>query len=444
MNRSVRIGMTLAGVLLVATILATRPRERTGSNIVPNLTGFADPGGVIRTYNENGAMDLNSVFFQSLGANGRSCGTCHQPSDAMSVSAAHIQARFDESHGLDPIFRTNDGSNCDHGIDTATEAGRNTAYSLLRTRGLIRVPLPLPATRDFDVLRVTNPYGCNESSVLSTYRRPLPATNLKFLNTVMWDGRETSAQSLQANLAHQTLDATTGHAQAATPPTAAQQQAIVDFEMGLYSAQAQSEIAGNLDAQGAAGGPELLSRIPLLNPVSSSTNAVFSIFRTWQGLRAGRGSVARGEAIFNHRTFSIRGVAGLNGVTVAPTVAGTCSLCHDTPNAGSRSAAAPLNIGVADPPGANNSLDTSYLPVITVCERPGLTTCVRTTDPGRAMVTGRFADVAKFKVPVLRGLSARAPYFHNGSARTLLNVVEFYEDRFQIGFTAQEKADLVA
>lgn len=80
-----------------------------------------------------------------------------------------------------------------------------------------------------------------------SYRRPLPSTNLRFL----WDGRESSAQTgtqtitfatnpgdLLADLAHQSLDATNGHAQASTPLTVQQQQAIVDFEMPLITAQA--------------------------------------------------------------------------------------------------------------------------------------------------------------------------------------------------------------
>jgi len=38
----------------------------------------------------------------------------------------------------------------------------------------------------------------------------------------------------------------------------------------------------------------------------------------------------------------------------------------------------------------------------------------------------------------------RAPYFYNGSGDSLSNVVEFYDKRFNIGFTPQEKKDLVA
>ena len=69
---------------------------------------------------------------------------------------------------------------------------------------------------------------------------------------------------------------------------------------------------------------------------------------------------------------------------------------------------------------------------------------VQATDPGRAMFTGRWADIGKFKGPILRGLAARARYFHNGSAATIADVVAFYDTRFHIGLTPQEMADLVA
>jgi hypothetical protein len=305
------------------------------------------------------------------------------------------------------------------------------------------------------------------------YRRPLPATNLKFLSAVMFDGRESSTQTgttpvtgtaaLLSDLAHQAMDATTGHAQGAGL-SVAQQQAIVAFEMALYTAQEQDHGAGDLTAQRANGGPQAVSQqafyigindpvgLDPANPTPFSFNTrIFNIYDTWQNtgdphLQA----IARGQAIFNTKTFTISGVAGLNGTTFSNNVTGpmtigsTCGICHDTPNAGNHSVSAPLNIGVADPPHGNNVLDTSYLPVMTVCERPSLTTCVRTTDPGRAMITGKFADVGKFKGPILRGLAARAPYFHNGSAQTLEDAVDFYDSRLTIGFTAQEKSDLVA
>ena len=88
-----------------------------------------------------GGIDLTGPFFQSLGTNGRACATCHQPSDGMSVSAANVELRFLLTQGTDPIFRTVDGSNCNHNIDVSTVEGRYAAYSLLRTRGLIRIAI---------------------------------------------------------------------------------------------------------------------------------------------------------------------------------------------------------------------------------------------------------------------------------------------------------------
>ena len=128
------------------------------------------------------------------------------------------------------------------------------------------------------------------------------------------------------------------------------------------------------------------------------------------------------------------------------TIPGFCGICHDTPNVGNHSVKAPLNIGVANA-GANAppALDISGLPVFTLqCTAgplAGQTFVV--TDPGRALITGKCSDIGKVKGPVLRGLAARAPYFHNGSAATLMDVVNFYNLRFNIGFTDQQKQDLV-
>ncbi len=60
------------------------------------------------------------------------------------------------------------------------------------------------------------------------------------------------------------------------------------------------------------------------------------------------------------------------------------------------------------------------------------------------VVTGKWDDIGKFKGPIPRGLSARAPYFHNGSAASLKEVIEFYNIRFDMELTEREKADLVA
>jgi hypothetical protein len=316
----------------------------------------------------------------------------------------------------------------------------------------------------------------------------------------MHDGRESTPatgtskilyenypNSLVADLLHQAMDATTGHAQGdGTRPTPAEQLAIVNFEMGLTTAQATGHGIGLLNAQGATGGPLPLINEPFFVSINSSVHplvstleqpggllapndgqfspAIFDPFEAWASLPYNdpRAAVARGESIFNSKTFNITGVAGINddasaGGLVAGGLAsfqGTCGTCHDTPNVGNHSFPTPLNIGTGDPSPSNPSLnlgglDISYLPSITVCKidpATGVTTntCKTTSDLGQALIDKNFDHVGKIKGPILRGLSAHAPYFHNGSAQTLLDVVHFYETRFGLTLTPQDESDLVA
>jgi len=431
---------------------------------LPNLFPFPNQAGILQTHSTTGGdIDLTGPFFQDLGTNGRTCGSCHKPDQAWGISAEGTKQTFQRTEGKDPIFRTNDGSNCDHDIDTSTLAGRREAYSLLTSRGLIRVALAVPDSAEFSVISVQNPYGCSETSTVSTYRRPLPTTNLKFLSAVMWDGRESTPPSTQkityetnpgdllADLAHQALDATSGHALGTVPLSDANQKQIVDFEMSLYTAQSSSWKAGQLDSKGATGGPTNLSKqaffVGINDPLGGNpkgtafTSDVFDLFDSWakEHGNEGRASVLRGQAVFNTKRVNITGVGGLNDALNAPVIPGTCGTCHDSPNVGNHSVPLPINIGVADVAGP---LDRSYLPVMTLKNRT-TGAMVQTTDPGRALITGKWADVGKFKGPVLRGLAPRAPYFHNGLAQDLDELVEFYDVRFAIGLTPQEKRDLV-
>jgi cytochrome c peroxidase len=142
--------------------------------------------------------------------------------------------------------------------------------------------------------------------------------------------------------------------------------------------------------------------------------------------------------LFNTKPIAITGVGGLNDALGLPTIAGTCTTCHDAPNIGNHSVALPINIGTADA-----SLRTPDMPLYTL-RNNATGALVQTTDPARALITGKWADIGKVKGPVLRGLAARAPYFHNGMAASLDAAIDFYDTRFNIGFTAQEKRDLVA
>jgi hypothetical protein len=435
---------------------------------LPNLFPLPNSSGLVATYNAaGGPISLTGPFFQSLGTNGRTCASCHLPGQGWSISADEVKFRFDITFGLDPIFRTNDGANCDHDVDVSTLQGRRKAYSLLTSKGLIRVAIPVPADAEFTVVSVANPYGCSETGNLSMYRRPLPSANLRFLSAVMWDGRESSTQTgtqkisyatnpadLLFDLAHQSFDAANGHAQGTTPLTPAQQQAIVNFEMALSTAQVFDYGAGLLYGGGASGGPEVLSSqttpafyIGINDPLGGNphgtpfTPVIFNLYNAWtDSANARRASIARGQALFNSKPINITAVAGLNDDLNVASIPGTCGTCHDTPNAGNHSVPAPLNIGVGD---LTSTLDLKYLPVITL-QNKTTHEIKKTTDPGRALITGAWKDVGRLKGPVLRGLASRAPYFHNGSAESLGDVIDFYNDRFHIGLTRQERNDLVA
>ena len=439
-------------------LFAGDERESTNSSDDhgPAQQNFPDTSGTISTFTTNKFIDTKNPFFQDLGTNGRSCGTCHQASDAWTVTPAHLRERFERSDGRDPIFRLNDGANCSS-ADVSSVRARRSAYSLLLSKGLIRIAMSMPANAEFTVVSIDDSYHCSSASELSMYRRPLPTTNLRFLSVVMWDGRETvPGQPIVADLKTQAKDATLGHAQGAAAPTDQQLDEIVAFEMGLFTAQSRDVDAGRLDSDGGRGGPYILSNQeffigindPLgLNPTAAAFDPeAFTIFKKWEFLgsfesrsqTAARESVARGEKIFNTKPISIAGVGGLNDNLHLPVITGTCTTCHDSPNVGDHSVVAPLNIGVSDA-----SRRTNDLPLFTLhCNTTGVD--VQTSDPGRAMVTGKCSDIGKVKGPILRGLAARPPYFHNGSAANLLDAVNFYDSRFALGLTPAEKQDLVA
>jgi len=439
--------MTLRSAMLACALLLGACQGGSSTQ-VPRSALFADAVGHLGTQNVAGPTATSSTpFFQDLGSNGRHCDTCHPPATAWTLTPADLQSRFAASHGTDPVFRPVDGSGCPT-QDTRTLGARRSAYALLLKRALIRIELPVPKDAEFTVSHVDNPYGCSDTQAVSVYRRPLPATNLSFLSMVMWDGREsTDGESLADDLAHQSLDATNGHAQAKTPPTLQQQSDIVRFETALYSAQQDVDQAGELGGE-CEGGPQKLSATPFYPGINDAFGRdpsgapfnfrVFALYGYWlSDPNPARSAIARGEALFNSRPMSITGVAGLNDVMGQPLIVGTCGTCHDTPNVGNQSLPMPMNIGIA-----TQTADAD-LPLLTLVNKVTGESVV-VSDPGRALISGKWADIGAFKSPTLRGLAARPPYFHDGSAATLADVVSFYDGRFNMQLTAREKADLAA
>lgn len=430
--KNVRLATCLAagfGLAAAAALLA-HPAPR-GIHPAP------DASGSFETVSTQGGIDTHNPFFLSEGSNGRACSSCHVAETAWTLSPWEVQQRFLRTAGTDPLFRPVDGTTCPTD-DVSSFWTRLHSYRMLLSKGLIRIGMSLPANADFSVTAVDSPYACNTPESLSFYRRPLPATNLRFVPAVMWDGREES-------LATQASGAITGHAQAPAPPPAAIVNQIVDFESSLYSAQLVDRRAGALTEGGAHGGPMALLAQPFTqgeNNIDANGNVpdpqVFDTYAAWTHSDAPhRAAIARGEAIFNSRPILITGVGGLNDALNQPVITGTCSTCHNAANVGDHSSVGFLNIGTAD--AAHRTPD---LPLYTVQCADGAV--VQASDLGRAMISGHCADIGKFKGPVLRALAARAPYFHNGMAATLMDVVNFYNDRFHLDLSPQEKSDLAA
>ena len=519
--------------------------------VVPETEFDPDGAGCTASFQPDGpTTTASNAFFQSLGTNGRSCITCHQPPSGMSVSLQNINDRLNAPNGQhDPIFAPVDGADCPDLVPTANTSGAplggktghgpdfKKAHHLLLTRGLFRIFLPVPATADYTISVVSDPYGCNEppnnltasgAQQISVYRRPLISGNLTFVTTtrddtlsasgqpnaaatdpvtgnplciegggnsictdpltnrpisgnIMWDGRE-------PDLLQQATDATLGHAQALNPPTPAQVNQIVSFENAIYNAQIREQQASqalNLTSVGALAGPKYLygytpyagQPSPTVGGVGASATfpptttftPTFFLYNAWQGRTdALSASIYRGQQIFNgmplpdgtSRAFTVNDVAGLTNISAGPgktlgPKTGGCNICHNQIAAGPDSfPAAQHDIGIGGDssafggPPPNRPPYQDDLPVFQVTCKAGSTmpfhgTTVSTTAPGLALITGKCADVGRFTVAQLRALASHPPYFSDGSAATLLDVVNFYNNRFSINLSAQDKQDLV-
>jgi cytochrome c peroxidase len=408
-----------------------------------------------------------------LGSNQRHCETCHANEDGWSLRPEAARARFEtgvghsvgvprvasnamaaENDELEALFRTVDGSNSPL-ADVSSPEARARAYSLLLERGVIRVGLPLPEPREFDLVAVDDPYVFASERELSLFRRPGLMANLRLSTSLMWDGRQTrDCVPLTLDLAQLADEATRRHAEASAELEPHQAEAIVAAELSIYFAQIEDDRAGALDVAGARGGPLALSEQPFYPGINAFPGPdrlgraydpeVFDLYTAWRSLPGAdavslaRRQIAEGERLFNTREFAIRSVAGFNDVLGREEIVATCGACHDVPNVGASSRGALMDLGTTEP-----SRAAGLLPVYTFRDRQSGSE-VETTDPGRALISGRWRDMNRFRVPGLRGLASRPPYFHDGSAATLTDAIAHHDQRLSIGLQPDERDALAA
>ena len=455
---------------------------------IPAFAQYDNPDGKLGLVNASGAVVTKGhPFFEPIGANGRACVSCHQPANGMSLSVANVQKRWAATGGKDPLFAPVDGSNC-----PSLPQDKEASHSLLLKRGLFRIFLPWPPkaadgskmTPEFDIEVVSDPTGCKLDPVyglkgsnptISVFRRPRVVANMKYVTSgggplnikdaspmdrdpetgayvnmnIMADAREPTPRT-------QAVNAALTHLQAKSVPTAAQLQKILDFENQVYSASSFSRKAGDLMEPGGpdALGPRAMQRgTPGLG--DNFYTPVFGYFEQWKKPAAGdakaefRASVARGMEVYFTRAFYIRDVTHLNTVGLGNPIKRTCATCHNARLTGMDAAPGWMDLGTGNDPWSKLLPTDNELPVFKLtCKtarkaHPFLGRVIYTHDPGRALISGRCVDIGAITMQQFRGLSARAPYFSNGGAKDLRELVEFYNKRFEANYTDQEKADLV-
>jgi hypothetical protein len=471
--------------------------------VLAPLATYRDAFGSVGIWNASGPVaTAGHPFFEPIGRNGRACVSCHQPANGMSLSTEMIRRRWQETQGKDALFAPVDGMKCPH-LPPEDPA----SHSLLLERGLFRIFLPWPPKAadgsaiepEFTLEVVRDPTGCNthaefglhsKNPMVSVYRRPRPVANLRYVTHQKFgvfsfvgknglpasrdpetgepSGMNLLADARQPTLATQAIEAAVTHLQFDGRLDDQRLRGIVDFERQLYAAQSWHAGAGDLMEEGGPPGLGVrhvaAGRDGLLG--NNITNFVIPLGGQWQQLPDSadpqansrnrmRESIARGHDVFMFRTFWIRDAMHLNTVGLGNPAKRTCATCHGMHMMGMDVANGWMDIGTTNLPHAREEPLNPWnkalpqLPLFKVTCKPGvpphpfLGRVIYTQDPGRALISGKCNDVGTIVMQQLRGLAARAPYFSNGAAASLREMVDFYDRRFDIGFTEREREDLV-
>ena len=175
---------------------------------------------------------------------------------------------------------------------------------------------------------------------------------------------------------------------------------------------------------------------------SSDLVRTFTEYNRWNGLDGKLGSIARGQALFNTRQFA-------TGTSTGSTICRTSATRRPPPPAVHATTSRP-RVAIPGQPQRNTGIGGGWRSHRRAGrgQRIMFPASRSPAQPRETGIPGAWADrqqrswqgadyrqvcrIGKFTVPQLRALAAREPYFHDGTARTLEDVVKFYNQRFAI------------
>jgi cytochrome c peroxidase len=327
-------------------------------------------------------------FFRPFpGGNGRSCATCHNPRDGFSLSPATVEARWQRLQRMrrinpnadDPLFRSIDADDGDQD------------FTLLRTRALIKVRVPLP-----DRVRMTD----DPTATHVTLARAVPPLNM-LKHTAPYQ-QDRTAKTLE----EQALGAVNAHMEPTAQPTEEFLETVAEFQRHIFSSTKVRKLSNAIDA----GGP-----LPDIDPPLTAFER-------------------RGKERFDFFCAKCHGgpaqVQNLENRIFPPFDGSTNPVS--------------LNVVVSNPPptgfpvspiqGAGFDLPTQRF---TVALPNGASVVLVSSDPGTVLTDINALETVggnqvfnRFDIPQLRGINKTAPYFHDHRAKTLEEVVKHYQQFF--------------
>jgi cytochrome c peroxidase len=370
MARTSRQLITVCVTLVL--LLSSSSRSFLSHGLAPEELGDNDPKTLFET--------------ETFGGNGRTCSTCHLK-DTGTLTLDDIQRIIEKG---DPDRLLVDDALDEDGVGTTR----------IQAHGTIRMRIPLPPW-----VSMEDDPGATHVTVF----RGIPSTrNTPALDPILlYDGRASTLQE-------QALGAIHDHAQNTVEPTAAELDAIAEFQRTdahFFSSPALRKFA-------ATGAPPELP----------------------QGITPAE---KRGRTFLVDAPFD------------PPSKAGICALCHSGPmlntinqahstftNGVPRPGVRFFNIGVGIVNAPNNpirswTINDGVNPAVTV-ESPDLGLLLHPTlvmhpshpplPPPFILPRAIFAD--NFKIPTLWGVKDTSPYFHDNGAKTLRDAVAHYQRFF--------------